>query len=69
MDDGVNKEGYQSRKFACIYLWICVFRTIRQWTRESTGVVTVLAYLNISFASGAEVAAIGVERASQQQLI
>src|SRR5262245_29803686 len=50
MHDDVNKERYQSHALACIYLRICVVRTIRQSTGEVTVAVTVLAYWDISFA-------------------
>jgi len=61
MYDDVNKQRYQSRAVACIYLWIWVVRTIRQMTSEAAAAVTVLAYWNIYFARWRQFAPVGGE--------
>src|SRR5215216_6093961 len=55
MHAAVNKERCRPREFACIYLWISVVRTIRQWTGERQGAsdsLGLLEYIRRYWAKG-----------------
>src|ERR1700754_100006 len=68
MHDDVNKERYHSRNLACIYLWICVVRTIRQRIERSGPRRDSLGLLEYIFRLLSRIAAIGVEHAKPTTL-
>ena len=68
MNAGVNKERCRPRKFACIYLWISVVRTIRQLRSEFNGGGDSVGLLEYILRLLSPAAAIGVERSKPTTL-